>query len=56
MKCLKHRNIIKGLELPFKHPDDKVDLPLLCMEYCRKGDLRKVNINVYASVLKVKLE
>ncbi|CAK9818612.1 Inhibitor of nuclear factor kappa-B kinase subunit beta [Anthophora plagiata] len=42
MKRLKHSNIIKGLELPFKHPNDKVDLPLLCMEFCRKGDLRKV--------------
>ena len=42
MKRLKHPNIVKGLNLPFKHPDDKVDLPLLCMEFCRKGDLRKV--------------
>ncbi|KOC62820.1 Inhibitor of nuclear factor kappa-B kinase subunit beta [Habropoda laboriosa] len=42
MKRLKHSNIIKGLELPFKHPNDKVDLPVLCMEFCRKGDLRKV--------------
>lgn len=46
MKRLKHPNIVKGLNLPFKHPDDKVDLPLLCMEFCRKGDLRKVNINI----------
>ena len=42
MKRLRHPNIVKGLNLPFKHPDDKVDLPLLCMEFCRKGDLRKV--------------
>ncbi|CAD1474987.1 unnamed protein product, partial [Heterotrigona itama] len=42
MKRLKHPNIVKGLELPFKHPDDKIDLPLLCMEFCRKGDLRKI--------------
>ncbi|KOX81039.1 Inhibitor of nuclear factor kappa-B kinase subunit beta [Melipona quadrifasciata] len=42
MKRLKHPNIVKGLDLPFKHPDDKIDLPLLCMEFCRKGDLRKI--------------
>ncbi|KAK9303085.1 hypothetical protein QLX08_005136 [Tetragonisca angustula] len=42
MKRLKHPNIVKGLDLPFKHPDDKVDLPLLCMEFCSKGDLRKI--------------
>nr|XP_003702368.1 PREDICTED: inhibitor of nuclear factor kappa-B kinase subunit alpha-like isoform X1 [Megachile rotundata] len=42
MKRLKHQNIIKGLELPFKYPDDKLELPVLCMEFCKKGDLRKV--------------
>ncbi|KZC08202.1 Inhibitor of nuclear factor kappa-B kinase subunit beta [Dufourea novaeangliae] len=42
MKQLKHSNIIKGLELPFRHPNETVDLPILCMEFCRKGDLRKV--------------
>ncbi|XP_076383339.1 inhibitor of nuclear factor kappa B kinase subunit beta isoform X2 [Megalopta genalis] len=42
MKRLKHPNIVKGLELPFKYPDKKIDLPILCMEFCRKGDLRKV--------------
>ena len=47
MKRLKHPNIVKGLDLPFKHPDDKVDLPLLCMEFCSKGDLRKVNLKIY---------
>lgn len=46
MKRLRHRNIIKALELPFKHPDEKVDLPILCMEFCRKGDLRKVNMKL----------
>lgn len=47
MKRLKHPNIVKGFDLPFKHPDDKKDLPILCMEFCRKGDLRSVNINIY---------
>ena len=42
MKRLKHTNIIKGLELPFKHPNDRTELPVLCMEFCKKGDLRKV--------------
>ncbi|XP_017758949.1 PREDICTED: inhibitor of nuclear factor kappa-B kinase subunit beta-like [Eufriesea mexicana] len=42
LKHLKHPNIIKALNLPFKHPDDKINLPVLCMEFCRQGDLRKV--------------
>ncbi|XP_017892541.1 inhibitor of nuclear factor kappa-B kinase subunit beta-like [Ceratina calcarata] len=42
MKRLNHPNIIKVLELPFAHPDDKIDLPVLCMQFCRQGDLRKV--------------
>ncbi|PBC25360.1 Inhibitor of nuclear factor kappa-B kinase subunit beta [Apis cerana cerana] len=42
MKRLKHPNIVKGFDLPFKHPDDKKDLPILCMEFCRKGDLRSL--------------
>ncbi|XP_076636691.1 inhibitor of nuclear factor kappa-B kinase subunit alpha-like [Colletes latitarsis] len=42
MKCLQHKNIIKALELPFRYPDENIELPILCMEFCRKGDLRKV--------------
>ncbi|CAL7933791.1 unnamed protein product [Xylocopa violacea] len=42
MKRFNHPNIVKGLEIPFKHPDDQIDLPLLCMEFCKKGDLRMV--------------
>ncbi|XP_076235630.1 inhibitor of nuclear factor kappa B kinase subunit beta [Calliopsis andreniformis] len=42
MKSLNHQNIIKAVKLPFKHPDEKVDLPIMCMEFCRKGDLRRV--------------
>ncbi|XP_076766802.1 inhibitor of nuclear factor kappa B kinase subunit beta isoform X2 [Xylocopa sonorina] len=42
MKRFNHPNIVKGLEIPFKHPDDQINLPLLCMEFCRKGDLRMV--------------
>ncbi|XP_076651557.1 inhibitor of nuclear factor kappa B kinase subunit beta isoform X2 [Halictus rubicundus] len=42
MKRLKHANIVKAVELPFKYPGEKIDLPILCMEFCRKGDLRKV--------------
>ncbi|XP_043260785.1 inhibitor of nuclear factor kappa-B kinase subunit alpha-like isoform X2 [Colletes gigas] len=42
MKCLEHKNIVKALELPFKYPDETIELPILCMEYCRRGNLRKV--------------
>lgn len=41
MRRLEHPNIVKAGLLPFKLPDID-DLPILCMEYCRKGDLRKV--------------
>ncbi|XP_031848651.1 inhibitor of nuclear factor kappa B kinase subunit beta [Nomia melanderi] len=42
MNHLKHSNIVKSIELPFKYPDEKIELPLLCMEFCRKGDLRTI--------------
>ncbi|XP_076637000.1 inhibitor of nuclear factor kappa-B kinase subunit alpha-like isoform X1 [Colletes latitarsis] len=42
MKCLKHKNIIKALELPFRYPDENIELPILSMEFCSKGDLKKV--------------
>lgn len=47
MKRLKHPNIVKAGTLPFKLPDTVDNLPVLCMEYCRKGDLRKVCIIYY---------
>ncbi|XP_078033684.1 inhibitor of nuclear factor kappa B kinase subunit beta isoform X2 [Augochlora pura] len=42
MKRLEHPNIVKSLELPFMYPDERIHLPILCMEFCKKGDLRKV--------------
>lgn len=42
MKRLKHPNIVKTGCIPFKLPNIEENLPILCMEYCRKGDLRKV--------------
>lgn len=42
MKRLKHPNIVKTESVPFKLPNVEENLPILCMEYCRKGDLRKV--------------
>ncbi|XP_053973382.1 inhibitor of nuclear factor kappa-B kinase subunit alpha-like [Hylaeus volcanicus] len=46
MKHLNHKNIIKSLDLPFRYPDENIKLPILCMEFCRKGDLRKVLNNI----------
>lgn len=48
MRRLKHPNIVKAGPLPFKLPDIEENLPVLCMEYCRKGDLRKVVFNLYS--------
>ncbi|EFN80550.1 Inhibitor of nuclear factor kappa-B kinase subunit beta [Harpegnathos saltator] len=42
MGRLKHPNIVKTGYLPFKFPNVENSLPVLCMEYCRKGDLRKI--------------
>ncbi|XP_077279296.1 inhibitor of nuclear factor kappa B kinase subunit beta [Temnothorax americanus] len=42
MKRLKHPNIVRTGCVPFKLPNVEENLPILCMEYCRKGDLRKI--------------
>ncbi|XP_029167481.1 inhibitor of nuclear factor kappa-B kinase subunit alpha-like isoform X2 [Nylanderia fulva] len=42
MKRLSHPNIIKTECIPFKLPNVEEKLPVLCMEYCKKGDLRKI--------------
>ncbi|XP_011870457.1 PREDICTED: inhibitor of nuclear factor kappa-B kinase subunit beta-like [Vollenhovia emeryi] len=42
MRRLKHPNIVRTGCVPFKLPNVEENLPMLCMEYCRKGDLRKI--------------
>ncbi|XP_039310188.1 inhibitor of nuclear factor kappa-B kinase subunit alpha isoform X2 [Solenopsis invicta] len=42
MKHLKHPNIVKTGCVPFQLPNIEKNQPILCMEYCRKGDLRKI--------------
>lgn len=42
MKRLRHPNIVKTESVPFKLPNVEENLPVLCMEYCKKGDLRKI--------------
>lgn len=42
MKYLRHPNIVKTECIPFNLPNIEENLPILCMEYCKKGDLRKV--------------
>ncbi|KYQ48969.1 Inhibitor of nuclear factor kappa-B kinase subunit beta [Trachymyrmex zeteki] len=42
MKRLKHPNIVRTGCIPFKLPNVEETEPILCMEYCRKGDLRKI--------------
>lgn len=55
MKHLRHPNIVKTGCVPFELPNVEENLPVLCMEYCRKGDLRKVVlftcINYISSIL-----
>lgn len=40
MKRLRHPNIIRCTTFDLPNVDER--LPILCMEYCKKGDLRKV--------------
>nr|XP_050860795.1 inhibitor of nuclear factor kappa-B kinase subunit alpha-like isoform X2 [Vespula vulgaris] len=42
MKRLTHPNIVKAIHIPFKFLDEDKSMPVLCMEYCAMGDLRKV--------------
>ncbi|XP_012234251.1 inhibitor of nuclear factor kappa-B kinase subunit beta [Linepithema humile] len=42
MKRLKHSNIVKTEYIPSDISSVDEKLPILCMEYCQKGDLRKV--------------
>ncbi|KAL0121196.1 hypothetical protein PUN28_008700 [Cardiocondyla obscurior] len=41
MKRLKHPNIVRTGCVPFILPNVE-NVPILCMEYCKKGDLRKI--------------
>ncbi|KAK2584863.1 hypothetical protein KPH14_002461 [Odynerus spinipes] len=42
MKRLAHPNIVKTEQVPFKLLDTDESMPVLCMEYCTMGDLRRV--------------
>ena len=42
MKSLKSENVVKALDLPEAFQSLKVDAPILAMEFCSGGDLRKV--------------
>lgn len=57
MKKLDHPNVIKALEVPKKLDVGPNDMPLLAMEYCQGGDLRKVSIeNSLIQVLYISLD
>nr|QKE45424.1 inhibitor of nuclear factor kappa B kinase subunit beta [Holothuria leucospilota] len=42
MKTLKHPNIVRAFEVPEQLQDSSNQLPVLAMEYCEGGDLRRV--------------
>lgn len=44
MHCLNHPNIVATHEIPKQFIQNGNNLPVLCMEYCNKGDLISVNI------------
>lgn len=43
MNRIHHPNIVGTREIPDEAIDKNARLPVLCMEYCKKGDLRNVN-------------
>lgn len=46
MQRLNHPNVVKAIAVP---PDLAVlrsELPLMCMEFCSKGDLRQVRYDI----------
>ena len=43
MKRLNHDNVILALEVPEELSEGPEEFPLLAMEYCSKGDLRRVS-------------
>lgn len=47
MKRLTHPNIVKTIHIPFKFLNEDKSMPVLCMEYCTMGDLRKVNFLLF---------
>ncbi|RXG73648.1 Inhibitor of nuclear factor kappa-B kinase subunit alpha [Armadillidium vulgare] len=42
MNRLDHAAVVKCFDVPIELQGAKGDLPMLCMEYCAGGDLRKV--------------
>lgn len=44
MQRLSHRNVVQAIPVPDDLQAIPSELPLLCMEYCSKGDLRQVFI------------
>ena len=47
MSRLSHPNVVKILKIPSDLEKLPTELPILCMEYCCKGDLRKVGSLIY---------
>lgn len=47
MSRLDHENIIAAMDVPPPLDVGRDQLPLLAMEYCSEGDLRKVSICLY---------
>ena len=45
MKKLDHPNVVRAMDLPDGIPVSKQDLPPLVLEFCEKGDLRKVKVH-----------
>lgn len=47
MKRLNHPNLVSARDVPQPLDVSEDELPLLAMEFCSGGDLRKVNKNLF---------
>ena len=53
MQRLNHPNVVKAVPVPQELLVLRSELPLMCMEYCSKGDLRQVSNIIYIQELLV---
>ena len=55
MNKLSHPAVIRCFPVPTQLESLQGDLPMICMEYCSGGDLRKVIISLYFILIEMKM-
>lgn len=47
MLKLRHPNVVRGLPTPPELEPDSLEIPVLALEYCEGGDLRRVSLSCF---------